>query len=83
MFKGKSIAIELFDISFAQNTVEFVKIVDFINRSENLKRGIEYRNESDCILTEAEKENPILVHYLKHAAKTELKLAEAQSAEAA
>ena len=83
MFKGKSIAIELFDIAFAQNAAEFKQIVDFINRSENLKRGIEYSNESDCLLTAAEKENPILVHYLKHAAKTEFKLAEAQSAEAA
>ena len=67
LFKGKRTAMELFDISFVNNTDDYKRIVDFINKNEISKKSMGGNKEMLANgLSEAEKVCPVLTHYIKY-----------------
>lgn len=67
LFKGKRNVMELFDISFVNNTDEYKRSVDFINKSEISKKSMGGNKEMlQNGLSEAEKVCPVLTHYIKY-----------------
>ena len=71
-FKGKHGSIEIYDISFVEDPAEFKQSVDFINRNEILKHGVDTKYHSASALTQPKNKCLIVSHYIKHAEKTDL-----------